>query len=126
MFQPSTDEDALKGVKPGGLNMATSSDSNLEYVPAEYFRGVVRLNKMIQTVSASNSVRYVQPDVLASGQTQQDDPNSVGIQLSTICPARCSCKWSNSNLHDSGPFTVINHHQYNSHQQLHRHHHHQA
>ena len=44
-----TDEDALKGVKPGGLNMATSSDSNLEYVPAEYFRGVVRLNKMIQT-----------------------------------------------------------------------------
>jgi len=61
-----TDADALKGVKAGGINMATSSDTNLEYVPAEYFRGVA--NNSIQTVSASGSVSYVKPDVLASGR----------------------------------------------------------
>jgi len=61
-------EDALKGVKVGGLNMTTSNDSNLEYVPAEYFRGEVNSPLNIQTVSASNSVSFVKPDVLASGR----------------------------------------------------------
>jgi len=55
--------DALKTVKPG---LTTSSDSNLEYVPAEYFRGAE--NNSIQTVSASGSVSFVKPDVLASGR----------------------------------------------------------
>merc|ERR1719219_2500547 len=55
--------DALKTVKPG---LTTSSDSNLEYVPAEYFRGAE--NGSIQTVSASGSISFVKPDVLASGR----------------------------------------------------------
>merc|ERR1719209_600893 len=55
--------DALTTVKPG---LTTSSDSNLEYVPAEYFRGAE--NNSIQTVSASGSVSFVKPDVLASGR----------------------------------------------------------
>ena len=50
-----TDADALKGVKAGGINMATSSDTNLEYVPAEYFRGV-----------ANNSIQTGSPDEFAS------------------------------------------------------------
>jgi len=61
-----TTADALKGVKAGGLNMTTSNGTQLEYVPAEYFRGVE--NNSIQTVSASGSVSFVKPDVLASGR----------------------------------------------------------
>merc|ERR1712173_485220 len=53
--------DALKTVK-----QTSSSDSNLEYVPAEYFRGAE--NGSIQTVSASGSISFVKPDVLASGR----------------------------------------------------------
>lgn len=61
-----TTADALKGVKVGGLNMTNSSGTQLEYVPAEYFRGVE--NNSIQTVSASSSVSFIKPDVLASGR----------------------------------------------------------
>jgi len=45
----------------------TASDKNLEYVPAEYFRGAEEKN-FIQTVSASGSIGFVKPDVLASGR----------------------------------------------------------
>ena len=50
-----TTADALKGVKAGGLNMTTSSGTQLEYVPAEYFRGVE--NNSIQTGETSNYVK---------------------------------------------------------------------
>jgi len=61
-------EDALKGVKPGGLNMTTGNDNKIEYIPAQYGRGVDSDNLMIQTVSASKSISIVKPDVLASGR----------------------------------------------------------
>merc|ERR1712025_821111 len=50
----------------GTVKQTSSSDSNLEYVPAEYFRGAE--NGSIQTVSASGSISFVKPDVLASGR----------------------------------------------------------
>ena len=50
-----TTADALKGVKVGGLNMTNSSGTQLEYVPAEYFRGVE--NNSIQTGETSDYVK---------------------------------------------------------------------
>jgi len=77
----STD-DSLKTVKH-----TTSADSNIEYVPAEYFRGAE--NGSIQTVSASGSISFVKPDVLASGRVltyMTPVPSLALITTSTTMP----------------------------------------
>jgi len=46
---------------------ASLERNNIEYVPAEYFRGV-QAAQLIQSVSVSKSVTNVKPEVLASGR----------------------------------------------------------
>jgi len=93
-----SEEDALKGVKVGGLNMTTSNDSNLEYVPAEYFRGVVNYPMNIQTVSASNSVSFVKPDVLASGRVLTYMTPVPSLSLTTTSTTAPNVSTDTSNI----------------------------
>lgn len=102
-----TTEDALKGVKAGGLNMTTSNDTNLEYVPAEYFRGVA--NNCIQTVSASGSVSFVKPDVLASGRVltyMTPVPSQSLTTTSTTAPNMCT---ETTTYNPSDPVQITGH-----------------
>lgn len=48
-------------------SVTTVGDSNIEYVPAEYFRGV-DTHQVAQSVSVSKAVTFVKPEVLASGR----------------------------------------------------------
>lgn len=59
-----TGEEELVGVS---VSTRCETNSNIEYVPAEYFRGV-DTHQFAQSVSVSKAVTFVKPEVLASGR----------------------------------------------------------
>jgi len=73
--------------RPEQHSVVTTLDrNNIEYVPAEYFRGV-QAAKLIQSVSVSKSVTNVKPEVLASGRIlthMTPIPSTLTVTSSTM------------------------------------------
>ena len=89
--EESTD-DSLKTVKH-----TTSRDSNIEYVPAEYFRGAE--NGSIQTGNI-----ILEP---YKNSWLLNLSVSVSFWINKLCEAWRACKWEGPYLHDPSTFLVI-------------------
>lgn len=111
-------EDAEKGVKDLDLTSnvpptaSGSSDvfvpgstvcdsSNIEYVPAEYFRGVPTAH-LVQSVVVSKSVTNVKPEVLASGRIlthMTPIPSTLTVTMSTTSDSILSTQTTENGHH---------------------------